>query len=99
MKELCGLKLFGIPCHVCNEEFFKFIVVPFGEFMHCDDVTTNQVRMVVARTLIRTRCFSLINETINVKIVGNMRRVRVVEDTQGPLRVCASINQQEDDDD
>lgn len=48
------------------------------------------VKMDVARFLIRTKCCSLINETLSVRICGLVVKLKVVEDTQGPLRVCAT---------
>lgn len=47
-----------------------------------------QAKFDVARFLIKTSCLSLIDETFMVKAGGLMLRLKVIEDTQGPLRIC-----------
>lgn len=89
-ERVTWVRLFGLPCHVWSEKFFRFIFVPFGSFVRVDDITSKQVKMDVARFLIRTKCYSLINESLPVLIGGLVVKLRVVEDTQGPLRVSAA---------
>lgn len=56
-------------------------------YLCVDDATREQFKMDVARILVRTKCFMVLNETFNVKINGNFFNLKVVEDAYGPLRI------------
>lgn len=47
-----------------------------------------QSKMDVARILARTKCFLVLDEMIKVKINGILFRIKFVEYSHGPLRVC-----------
>lgn len=89
-KRVTWVKLFGLPCHMWNDELFKFISNPFGTFIRVNDITLCQAKIDVARFLIRTSCLTLIGETFMVKASDLVLRLQVIEDTQGPLRICTS---------
>lgn len=47
--------------------------------------------MDVARILVRTKRILVLNEAFNVKINGDVFRLKVIEDSHGPLRVFMSL--------
>lgn len=70
--------------------------MPFGTFIRTDDITASKSKLDVARLLIRTKCFSLINESLSMNIGDLVVKFMVVKDTQGSLRMC-SFNKQPGD--
>lgn len=93
-ERVTWVRLFGIPCHVWNDEFFRFMALTFGAHIRADNVTESQAKLDVAHFLICTKCYLLINEVLSVNIEGLVVKMKVVEDTQGPLRVY-SVNNKE----
>lgn len=84
------VRLFRFLCHFWNDEFLKFISTPFGALIRTYDITACQTKMDVARFLIRITCFSLIDEKLMVYVGDLVMKLKVLEDTQGPLRICVS---------
>lgn len=41
-ERVTWVRLFGLPCHVWNEEFFRFIDMQFRAFLRSDDNTSSQ---------------------------------------------------------
>lgn len=80
------LRIYGIPCHAWNSRFFEFIT-KLGIYICLDDGTREHTKMGVAKLLVRTRCYMVLNETFIVKIDENLFKLKVMEDTHGPLRI------------
>lgn len=49
-----------------------------------DDETREQVKMDVARILVRTKYSMVLNETFNMEINDNIYRIKMVEDMHEP---------------
>jgi hypothetical protein len=81
------LRVYGIPPHAWNELFFSQLVKPWGEFLNSDDSTTKRITMDVARLLIRTSCQQHVDEFVDVRVNGEIFRLRVLEDSNGPMRI------------
>jgi hypothetical protein len=90
LERIIWLRVFGVPVHVWNDDFFTKITKPWGIFMHSDDVTNKKVTMDVARLLIRTSSQKAIDEFIDVQINGEFFHLRVLEDSYGPMRVMVT---------
>jgi hypothetical protein len=77
LERTVWLRIFGIPVHAWNDEFFAQITKPWGTFMHADDVTSKKLSMDVARLFIRTSCQKAVDEFVNVQVNGKIFRLRV----------------------
>lgn len=84
------MRVFSLPAHFWNDKFFAFLSKIVGCFICSKEATSLQTRLDVARFLIRTRCVARINELLCVKINGMVVRLKLIEDTQGSLRVLES---------
>lgn len=58
-----------------------------GKYVYCDDNTQKGEHMDIARILVRTSCTRVLNESFNVNINGVIFRIKMTEDTHGPLRI------------
>ncbi|XP_058733771.1 uncharacterized protein LOC131605433 [Vicia villosa] len=61
-----------------------------GKFVCCDDNTLNPENMDISRFLVRTMCVNVLNESFKVNIDGVSFRIKLTEDTYGPL--CLMVN-------
>ncbi|MCH95181.1 DUF4283 domain protein, partial [Trifolium medium] len=87
VDRIVWLRVFGIPAHAWNDNFFALVSKPWGFFMNTDDATSKNLTMDVARILIRTSCQKVVDEFIDVKINAEIFHLRVVEDSYGPMRL------------
>jgi hypothetical protein len=81
------LRIYGIPVHAWNDQFFAKVSKPWGIFMNTDEVTSKKLSLDVARLLIRTSCQFAVNEFLDVKINGEVFHLRIIEDSYGPMRI------------
>jgi hypothetical protein len=68
------------------------LVKPWGEYLNSDDSTTKRITMDVARLLIRTSYQQHVDEFVDVMVNGEIFRLRVLEDSHGPMRIIFSQN-------
>jgi hypothetical protein len=98
------LRIYGIPAHAWNDQFFVQVTKPWGIFMNTDDVTSKKLSMDVARVMIRSSCQIVVDEFLDVKINGDIFHVRVLEDSYGPMRIplpqkkAGKVNSEDEDD-
>ncbi|KAK2426552.1 hypothetical protein QL285_025211 [Trifolium repens] len=74
------VKVLGVPLHVWGESFFKLVGAHFGEFVDFDADTASRSRLDVARIKISTPCRSEIDVAVQVKALGCLYQVWVVEE-------------------
>jgi hypothetical protein len=86
------LRIFGVPIHAWNLNFFTQVVKPWGTFIKADDGTMKKTTMDVARIMIRTSCQLVVDEFIDVKINGKIFHLRILEDSYGPMRIMVPQN-------
>ncbi|MCI00190.1 DUF4283 domain protein, partial [Trifolium medium] len=96
VERIVWLRVFGIPLHAWNDDFFAMVTKPWGFFMNADDVTCKKLTMDVARILIRTSCQKAVDEFIDVKVDGEIFHLRVIEDSYGPMRLMLPMSQDHD---
>ncbi|PNY11622.1 hypothetical protein L195_g008233 [Trifolium pratense] len=84
---LVWLRVYGIPVHAWNDNFFTLLSKPFGIFLNADDSTSKKLTMDVARLLIRTPDLKPVDELFNVNIDNELFQLRVIEDSFGPMRI------------
>ncbi|GAU42969.1 hypothetical protein TSUD_188420 [Trifolium subterraneum] len=81
------LRVYGVPAHAWNDNFFAKIVKPWGVYINFDDGTLKKTTMDVARLMIRTSCHHVVDEFCDVKVNGKIFHLRVLEDSYGPMRI------------
>jgi hypothetical protein len=86
------LRVFGIPPHAWNDLFFTQLVKPWGEFMNTDVGTAKKLSMDVARISIRTSCHQPVDEFFDILVNGETFRLRILEDSYGPMRIILPNN-------
>lgn len=92
------LHIYSIPCHAWSSNFFKFITKSVASYMCCDDVTRDQIKMDVAKVIVRTKCSMVLNDIINVKINEVLFRLKIVEDSHDSLRINILVRSESDSD-
>ena len=60
-----------------------------GKFICADENTSKGVCLYVARFMVKTKCAVVLNETFNVLFNFVSFRIKMMEDTHGPLRILA----------
>ncbi|MCI08209.1 hypothetical protein A2U01_0029284, partial [Trifolium medium] len=89
-SRLVWLRVYGVPVHAWNVEFFDMITKPYGEFINEDEGTLKGTTMDVARILIRTEEQKVVDEIVEVEINNEIFRLRIIEDFYGPMRIMVA---------
>lgn len=84
---LTWMRCYGLPCHVWKKQFFEFISKPVGTFVCMDQESNERKKMDVARFLIRTKYYMILNESINIGVNDNTYSIKLVEYMHGPKRI------------
>jgi hypothetical protein len=79
-KRTIWLRVYGIPSHAWNDQFFAQLVQPWGAYINSDDGTMKKFTMDVARLMIRTSCQQVVDEFIDVKVNDEIFHLRVLEE-------------------
>ncbi|CAJ2668643.1 unnamed protein product [Trifolium pratense] len=74
------VRLYGIPLHASNEDFFKLCVFYCGRFMRTDCCSAEKDRLDFARVLIATPDLNIINRVERVLVDGGQVEVKIVEE-------------------
>ncbi|MCH79622.1 cysteine-rich receptor-like protein kinase, partial [Trifolium medium] len=74
------VRLFGIPLHAWNVEFFKLCVLECGRFMSVDSSSADKDRLDFARVLIATPDLEIINRVEQVLVDGTLVEIKIVEE-------------------
>lgn len=91
-ERVTWLRCYGLPYHVWNMRFFEFLSATLGIYVCSDYNISREVRMDVARIMIRTRCASVINEVLNILTNDKMFRIRMMEEAQGSVDIFSLRN-------
>jgi hypothetical protein len=86
------LRIYGIPSHAWNDNFFAQVVNPWGTLIRADDGTMKKTTLDVARLMIRSSCQQVVDDFIDVKINGKIFHLRVLEDSYGLMRIMVLNN-------
>ncbi|PNX75614.1 putative sulfate transporter, partial [Trifolium pratense] len=74
------VRLYGIPLHAWNEEFFKLCVLDCGRFLRTDCCSAEKDRLDFARVLIATPDLEIINRVESIMVDGGKVEVKIVEE-------------------
>ncbi|MCH84931.1 DUF4283 domain protein [Trifolium medium] len=91
-ERLVWLRVYGIPVHAWNDNFFTLISQPFGTFLNTDESTSKKLTMDVARIMIRTPGLKAVDDFLSVKINDELFQLRIIEDSLGPMRIAIPPN-------
>ncbi|GAU46303.1 hypothetical protein TSUD_283280 [Trifolium subterraneum] len=92
IERIIWLRVYGIPVHAWNDNFFTKMVKPWGCFINSDDGTMKKTTMDVARLMIRTSCQQVVDEFVDVEVNGSIFHLRVLKDSYGPMRIMINQN-------
>lgn len=70
----------GVPLHAWNSQFFEQIVGCLGSFISMDSGSMNGSSFDMARVMIRTSSWEVINRVIKVRINGLFYNIRLIEE-------------------
>jgi hypothetical protein len=74
------VRLYGIPLHAWNSNFFKLCVRDCGRFLRSDGYTAAKDRLDYARVLIATTAMAVIKKVENLMVDGSLVVVQIVEE-------------------
>ncbi|KAK2395708.1 heterogeneous nuclear ribonucleoprotein A0 [Trifolium repens] len=74
------VRLYGIPLHAWNCNFFKLCVMDCGRFLRSDNYTAAKDRLDFARVLITTTAMAVIKKVENLMVDGSLVVVQIVEE-------------------
>ncbi|GAU47211.1 hypothetical protein TSUD_403520 [Trifolium subterraneum] len=95
-SRLVWLRVYGIPVHAWNAEFFVMITKPYREFINEDEGTLKRITLDVARIMIRTEEQKVVDEIVEVKINNEIFRLRIIEDSYGPMMIMVAQDKRSD---
>jgi hypothetical protein len=73
-------RLYGIPLHAWNCNFFKLCVMDCGSYLRSDGYTAAKDRLDYARVLIATTAMAVIKKVENLLVDGSLVVVQIVEE-------------------
>ncbi|MCI10631.1 sulfate transporter, partial [Trifolium medium] len=74
------VRLYGIPLHAWNENFFKLCVFDCGRFLRADSCTIEKDRLDYARVLIATPALEVVNRAERLLVDGVMVEIQIMEE-------------------
>ncbi|CAJ2667463.1 unnamed protein product [Trifolium pratense] len=74
------VRLYGIPLHAWNEQFFKLCVLDCGRFLRPDSDSVEKDRLDFARVLIATPELDIINRSETILVNGTTVEIKIVEE-------------------
>jgi len=74
------IRLYGIPIHAWNENFFKLCVLDCGRYLRTDNCSLNRERFDYARVLIATTSIEIVNVSEQLIIDGEMVSIKITEE-------------------
>ncbi|GAU48515.1 hypothetical protein TSUD_244350 [Trifolium subterraneum] len=74
------VRLYGIPLHAWDEQFFKLCVYDCGRFLRTDNCSADRDRLDFARVLLATPQLDIINRVEKVLVDGMLVEIKIVEE-------------------
>ena len=74
------LRIYGVPLHTWNFDFFKLCVFDCGRLLRIDDITLDRDRFDYARILVSTSSLDIIKHEAHVVVDGVLRKFMIVEE-------------------
>ncbi|GAU37762.1 hypothetical protein TSUD_102790 [Trifolium subterraneum] len=74
------VRLYGIPIHAWNVNFFKMCVFDCGRFLRADSCSADWDKLDFARVLIATPDLEIIKRVESVLVDGTLTKIKIVEE-------------------
>ena len=74
------VRVYRVPIHAWNVEFFKLCVMDVGRYVRADECTVDKARIDFARILISTSSLEIVNKSLNIIVDGSMYSIKLVEE-------------------
>ncbi|MCI04034.1 sulfate transporter, partial [Trifolium medium] len=74
------VRLYGVPLHAWNVDFFKLCVFDCGRFLRADSCSVDKDRLDFARVLIATPDLDIVKKVERVLVDGVLVEVKIVEE-------------------
>ena len=74
------VRLYGIPIHAWNENFFKLCVFDCGRFLRSHICSLNRERFDYARVLMSTSSFDVVNVTEHIIMDGVLVNIKIIKE-------------------
>jgi len=74
------VRIYGVPLHAWNFEFFKLCVYDCGRLLKVDDITLDRDRFDYARVLVSTSSLDIIKSLANVLVDGVLFEFKIIEE-------------------
>ena len=74
------LRIYGVPLHAWNYDFFKLCVYDCGRLLRVDDVTVDRDRFDYARVLVSTSSLDIIKTEAHVVVNGVLLDFQLIEE-------------------
>lgn len=85
-ERVTWVRCFGIPVHGWQQQFFDFIIKPYGTVLGIADATCEKKCLDVACLKIATKSQETINQLVKVSINQKVFAIRIVEDVTIPVQ-------------
>jgi len=82
-KRRVWLNVYGIPLHVWDEGLFELLGASFGDFLDFDENTIGRRRLDMARIFVTTSRRGFIDQEFQIKVMGVVFKLWVVEEKYG----------------
>lgn len=97
-ERVVSIRIYGALCHAQSPKFFNLLIASIGVYLHSDDDTSIERSFDVARVMIRTKGYYVIEKIFNLKVDGIIHSIKVMEDSYGLLRLIDPNNNNVKDD-
>jgi hypothetical protein len=74
------VRIYGIPLHAWNVNFFKLCVMDCGRFLRPDSYTVARDRLDYARVLISTTALAVVKKVEQILVDGSLVEVQIIEE-------------------
>jgi len=74
------VRVYGVPDHAWNDDFFKLCVMNSGRFIRADECTVDKARLDFARILVSTTQLDIVNTTSEFSIDGCAYVIKLMEE-------------------
>jgi len=74
------VRIYGVPLHAWNYEFFKLCVFDCGRLLKVDDITVDRDRFDYARVLVATSSLEIIKSEANILVDGVLFEFKIIEE-------------------
>ena len=74
------LRIYGVPLHAWNYDFFKLCVYDCGRLLRIDDVTLDRDRFDYARVLVSTSSLDIIKREASIVVDGVFLEFHIIEE-------------------